>query len=173
MDRGLVHIYCGDGKGKTTAALGLALRACGRGKKVLMLQFLKGHDTGELKSIEHIPNFEVIKGPEKIKFLSAMDEKEKSEARDMYGKLFEKATKKADEYDMLILDEAIGAVGGGIIDKNRLVDFIKNKPKKLELVLTGRNPDSELMALADYISEIKKVRHPYDKGITARKGIEL
>lgn len=170
--KGLVHIYCGDGKGKTTAAMGLAVRAAGNGLKVLILQFLKDGRTGELASFEKLENVTVIRGKGIMKFTFKMNEEEKTEAFQVHTENLQKVIDTAENYNMVILDEAVGACGCGLLDKQMLLHFLDNRPEGLEVVLTGRNPAQELLDRADYISEIKKIRHPYDEGIQARKGIE-
>lgn len=173
-DGGLIHIYCGDGKGKTTAALGLAVRCSGHGNKVLLVQFLKSRPTGELKSLALIPNIEIMRGKENKKFTFQMTEEEKRVVLENHKQLFAKVTEKCttEKIDLLILDEIIGACNTGVFDEDELIKFIKNKPAELELVMTGRNPDSRLTELADYVSEICKRKHPFEKGIPARTGVE-
>lgn len=170
--KGLVHIYFGDGKGKTTAAMGLAVRAAGSGFNVLILQFLKNGKTGELASLKRLENVTVIRGKGGMKFVCNMSEKEKKEALRIHTENLKEAMEQAENYQMVILDEALGACACGLLDHNLLCGFLDNKPEGLEVVLTGRNPSQELLDRADYISEIKKLRHPYDKGVLARKGIE-
>lgn len=173
-DGGLIHIYCGDGKGKTTAAIGLAVRCSGHGNHVLIVQFLKSRPTGELKSLALLPNIEVMRGKETKKFTFQMNDEEKAEVKREHLALFEKVKQKcADEHiDLLILDEVIGACNTGVFDQVALINFLKNKPKDLEVVLTGRNPASELVELADYVSEVCKRKHPFERGIPARTGVE-
>lgn len=175
MELGLIHIYCGDGKGKTTAAMGLGMRAVGRDKKVLLTQFLKDNETGELNSIEKLgANFEVLKGIPVKKFFKFMSPEEQMVTRKEHEERFDEVTKKAidENYDLLILDEIIASTNLELIPLDELIRFLKNKPKGLEVVLTGRNPDERLIELADYVSEIKAVKHPYEKGINSRVGIE-
>lgn len=173
-DGGLIHIYCGDGKGKTTSAIGLAVRCSGHGNKVLFVQFLKAWRTGELNSLALIPSIEVMRAKETPKFTFQMNDEEKKEVTREHLALFEIVRKKCvdEKIDLLILDEIVGACDKGVFDKEALVDFLKNKPQELEVVMTGRNPFEELIELADYISEICKRRHPFNKGIPARAGIE-
>ena len=174
--KGLIHIYTGDGKGKTTAAIGLGVRACGRGMKVMMAQFLKSAPTGEVYSLKSLePDFVLCRGTGSKKFTWQMDESEKVQAAAEQQAIFNYAVNAAQngECDLLILDEVLGAITTGMIEKEQLVSFIRNKPDKLELVLTGRNADPELIGLADYVSEIMAVKHPAEKGIHARKGIEF
>ncbi len=183
---GLVHIYCGDGKGKTSAAAGLAVRAAGRGIPVIIARFLKTDDSGEVPVLEKIPGITVIPCEEKFGFVNAMDEDTKERATRYNRQLFERASEAA--YDMsasggdpdqdsdvncvLILDEIITAINFGMIPEEDVTDFLEKRPAGLETVLTGRDPSKRLLQEADYISRIDKVRHPYDRGITARKGIE-
>lgn len=174
--KGLVHIYTGDGKGKTTAAIGLGVRACGRGMKVFMAQFLKGTPTGEMFSLKALePGFTLFRGTETKKFVWEMNEAEKAESAAEQKSILDYAFKKAyeGECDLLILDEILGAISAGMIDEKEVINFIKSKPKNIELVLTGRGASCGLIELADYVSEIRAVRHPAGKGIKARKGIEF
>lgn len=172
--QGLIHIYCGDGKGKTTCAIGLALRCAGAGKKVAFVQFLKNGDSSEIESLKKISNIKVCFCDTCYGFLNTLSDKEKECAREDYTNLFFAATeKKAKEADLLILDEVIGACNSGIIPEKKLIEFLKNKPQKLEVVLTGRDPSENLIKEAHYITEMKNIRHPYDSGIPARRGIEF
>lgn len=171
---GLIHIYCGDGKGKTTAALGLSIRAAGAGFKVFILQFLKNRDTSELDSLRLIPNIEIIRGKESNLFTFSMTEEQKIKSKEIHIKNFEIAKRIAfnGECDVLVLDEVIGAYNRNLLDREDLLNFLDNKPENLEVIMTGRNPDEELIKRADYVSEIQKIKHPFDKGIGSRKGIE-
>lgn len=174
MEQGLIHIYCGDGKGKTTACIGLAMRCAGRGNKVLLVQFLKSRLSGELKSLEYVPKIEVMRGKETKKFTFQMTDHEKQQVLLEHEQLFKKVLEKCQEekIDLLILDEIIGACNTGVFDAVSLLEFLKNKPLNMEIVLSGRNPQQELVELADYVSEVKKIKHPYEKGVPARTGIE-
>lgn len=175
MGKGLVHIYCGEGKGKTTASIGLATRAAGDGKKVIVTQFLKGRPSGEVASLSALPGVEVLRSPEIKKFAWEMDDQEKAEARKQYCDLLEAAIARAlaGGCDLLILDESLGACSCAFLDEADLLRFISEKPEALEVVLTGRGPSQALIDAADYVTEMKKVKHPFDKGIPARKGIEF
>lgn len=168
---GRIHIYTGDGKGKTTAALGLALRAYGAGLKVMVVQFLKGRDTGELGPLARL-GIPVVRSSVE-KFIPDMTPAEREECRKEQHACLEEARKAAAACDLLVLDEAIGAAASGMIGPQELLHFVQNKPAHTELVLTGRGAPSELIALADYVSEIRSVKHPYDKGVPARRGIEF
>ena len=174
MEKGLIHIYCGDGKGKTTASLGLAVRAAGRGFKVLILQFLKSQDTGEIPTLEKIPEITVLRSNKVFGFTFQMTDQEKEECRAVHDELLEQGIRMAQsgQTDLLILDEIISTCNYNLVNGDNLINFLKNKPATMEVVLTGRNPSEELLEIADYVSEIKKVKHPYDRGIKARIGIE-
>lgn len=171
---GLIHIYCGDGKGKTTAAVGLAVRCAGRAYKVLLVQFLKSRDSGELYSLAKLPDIEVMRGKESKKFTFQMNEEEKHALLIEHNKMFEQVLEKIKNggYSLLILDEVIGALNAKVFEMPKLIEFLRHKPENLEVVLTGRNPAPELVEIADYVSEMRKVKHPMDKGIMAREGIE-
>ena len=171
---GLIHIYCGDGKGKTTAAVGLAVRCAGRGNKVLLVQFLKSRDSGELYSLAKLPDIEVMRGKESKKFTFQMNEEEKHALLIEHNKMFEQVLAKIKNggYSLLILDEVIGALNAKVFEMPKLIEFLRHKPENLEVALTGRNPAPELVEIADYVSEMRKVKHPMDKGIMAREGIE-
>ena len=148
---GLVHLYCGDGKGKTTAAMGLAMRAAGRGLRVLIVQFLKSTQTGELEILKLLPQVKVLRSSEQLGFTFRMNEEQKRRAAVIQQQLFAGAKEQMQDTDLLILDEVMAAINAGMLQTD---------------------PPPELIELADYISEIKKVKHPFDKGIAARNGIE-
>ena len=196
---GLVHIYTGHGKGKTTASLGLAIRAIGQGFKVCMIQFLKGGSyTGEFVAAKDIlPKLEIhqfgkecIKSAKQLKLFGfsngnvvrnsrfcgdcrycfTIDNEEKIAAQEGLS-LASKKTSSGD-YDVVILDEICGAINEGLVDVEDVLNIIKNKYKKTELVLTGRDAPKELIKAADYVSDVKKIIHPFDKGVEARRGIE-
>jgi cob(I)alamin adenosyltransferase len=173
--KGLVHIYTGNGKGKTSAAIGLGIRACGSGLKVLMVQFLKSADTGELKSLGKLaPEFEIFRTEEIKGFIWNMNEEQKEIAGRVIHKTFKSAVESAmrGQCDVLIMDEIMASISNGFLNKNDVSSFIKNKPEWLEVVMTGRNAPDELIELADYVSDINEIKHPFSKGINARKGIE-
>lgn len=171
---GLIHIYCGDGKGKTTAALGLALRACGNGYKVILVQFLKSQHTSELDILSSIENLEVLRSKKSDKFTWNLTDDEKRALTEENISIFKKVVSSIehDKKTLVIFDEIIGAINTKLIEEALVLDFLKNKPLNAEVVLTGRNPDDKLLGLADYVSEIKKIKHPFDSGISAREGIE-
>ncbi|MCC8059231.1 MAG: cob(I)yrinic acid a,c-diamide adenosyltransferase [Clostridiales bacterium] len=172
--KGLVHIYCGDGKGKTSAALGLAVRAAGRGLRVLIVRFLKNDDSGEVPVLGGIPGVTVLPCARSFGFVFRMSEEEKQEAAIWFGGLFGDACERAvrEDYDVLVCDELVGACSLGMVDETAVLDFLQNRPEKLEVVLTGRGPSQKLLELADYVSEITMRKHPYTAGVAARRGIE-
>jgi cob(I)alamin adenosyltransferase len=172
---GLVHIYTGNGKGKTTAAVGLGVRAYGRGFKVLLVQFLKGTDTGELNTLKLLePDFTVHRNDEIKKFIWDMTPDEIEDTKKIQQNIFNfgKDAIMSGKWDLVIMDEIMAAITLEFVELQDVIDLVKNKPKKVELVMTGRNAPDELVELADYVSEIKPVKHPMEKGIKARKGIE-
>lgn len=170
---GLIHIYSGDGKGKTTAAIGLAVRAAGRGKKVLIARFLKNDDSGEVAGLKQINGIQLLPCEKQFGFFFQMTDKQKEEAGVYYLELFKKSIALVKEnVDLLILDEIMAACNYQLVEEQQLVDFLQNKPKDLEVVLTGRNPSEALIQLSNYHSEIKMRKHPYEEGIAAREGIE-
>ena len=166
----MVHLYCGDGKGKTTAAMGLAMRYAGNGGKVLIFQFLKDNTSSERRSMSDIKNITLMEGMNDIKFVWNMTEEEKEDIKGYYNSVIEKLS-GTEGYGMVILDEAVAAVNTGLIDERRLIDIVECQPEK-EWVITGREPSERLMDMADYVTEMVKIRHPFDKGEKARKGIE-
>lgn len=171
---GCVHIYCGDGKGKTTAAIGLAVRAAGRGRRVLIARFLKTDDSGEVMALEKIPKIKVLPCRKTFGFYSRMSEEQKQEAAVYYRELFQSAWTQAVEesYDMLILDESMAVCNYGLVPEELLISCLQERPERLEVVLTGRNPSEALTELADYVSEIQMKKHPFTQGLMAREGIE-
>ena len=174
--KGLIHLYYGDGKGKTTAALGLALRAAGCGKNVVIVEFIKNWTCGEHNSISQISNIVLFRGKAAGgKFIHEMTDEEKQETKESQDESLKNALAliEAGKCDLLILDEAIDAHRLGVLDAGLLEELIYNKPDMLELVITGHNPDERLLIQADYITEMVKRKHPYDEGISARQGIEF
>ena len=171
---GRIHIYCGNGKGKTTCGMGLCVRAAGYGFRVLIYQFMKNNATSERAAMEHLENITFLPGLEHEKFSMRMTDEEKAQRRMFYAEQFRKATQTAvqDGYDVLFLDEIVYTIRAGLFDEAMLIDFLKNKPEHLEVILTGRDPSPGLIELADYVSEIRKVKHPFDRGLPARRGIE-
>lgn len=172
-EKSCVHLYCGNGKGKTTAGMGLCVRAAGSGKRVLIYQFMKDNSSSELKALDKLSNITRIEGPEMAKFTFQMTPQEMRKEYERNNCRFHEVTEKAGLYDLLFLDEAIYAIKLGLLDEQLVLDFLKNRPGWLEVVLTGRNPSPALMEAADYITEMKKIKHPFDQGCRSRKGIEF
>ena len=172
--QGLIHIYCGDGKGKTTAALGQAVRSAGRGMPVVIARFLKQEDSGEVEILKHIPGIQVISCTRSFGFSWTMTPEERRQAEEYYGQMLEQAfaLAPAGEKGLLVLDEGIGAAAMGFISEDRLIQLLDERQDQLEVILTGRGPSKALLDRGDYITEMKALRHPYEKGISAREGIE-
>lgn len=174
-DLGQIHLYTGDGKGKTTAAVGLAVRARGFGLSVWFVQFLKSGKSNELPMLEQI-GVKVISGQIHEKFSIVLTNDERKDATKENDERFDMVTAAAKngEMDVLILDEAVGAAfRAKLLSAAALIDFVQNKPENLELVLTGRDPSPELIELVDYHTEMLMRKHPYEtKKLQAREGIE-
>lgn len=169
------HIYYGDGKGKTTAAIGLAVRAAGSKMKVLFVQFLKTEFSGERHILSHTENVTLTFCPLELKFTFDMDDKEKAQAAKIFKGIFDNAitTALTEKYDMVVLDEVFEAINAHMLSESEVYEFITNAPSSMEIVMTGHNPPQKFMDCADYITEFKKIKHPYDRGITGRIGIEF
>jgi len=169
---GLVQVYTGNGKGKTSAAFGLALRATGRGLKVYVIQFIKGgFDYGELYAVKQLANLK-LKAFGRGKFIT-----EKPPEKVDVGcarEAFELAKKvvASGEYDIVILDEINVALNLKLIKVGDVIELVRNKPKHVELVLTGRRAHPEIIEMADLVTEMKEIKHPFRKGVPPRKGIE-
>lgn len=170
---GRIHIYCGDGKGKTTAAIGLAVRTAGAGKKVVFTQFFKDGSSSEIKVLQGVENIQVMHSNTVRGFWKQMTDTQKATVSADYTRFFGEITQSVKNTDLLVLDEIISACNHGAVAETALTEFLCSKPKTLEVVLTGRNPSDDLMSLADYVTQMQKIKHPYDCGITARKGIEF
>lgn len=172
---GLLHIYCGDGKGKTTAAIGLAVRAAGAGIRVHFAQLLKGGETSELAVLDRIPGLTVERCDRDYGFTFRMSEEEKARLTECHNRILTNALglMERGEVGLLILDEFNAAYAYSLLDRALAERIVLRKPEAAELVLTGRNPDPRFVDAADYVSEIGAVKHPFERGITARKGIEF
>ncbi len=165
----MIHIYCGDGKGKTTAAIGLAVRMAGYNKKVLFMQFLKGSYTGELEILQK--SVTVMRCDKNYGFFRSMTDSDKENIIKCHNENLEYVLKNMDSFDMIVLDEIFAAYNYDLANKEKVKEIVEKY--KGELVMTGREPQEWFVEKADYVSEIKKIKHPYDKGITAREGIEF
>ncbi|MGL5821365.1 MAG: cob(I)yrinic acid a,c-diamide adenosyltransferase [Sarcina sp.] len=172
---GYTQVYTGDGKGKTTAAMGLAFRAAGNEMNVKIIQFLKGTKTGELQAISKFDNIELFRFQTTTKFTWDLNEEElikyKEETREAY--YFAQKCSREANCDVLILDEIMGAIHGGFVSEEEVCDLIKNKNSNIELILTGRNALESIINLADLVTEMKPIKHYMDKGVNARRGIEF
>ena len=173
-NKACVHLYCGDGKGKTTAAVGLAVRFAGRGGKVVLAQFLKDGTSGECRALAKLDTVTMLAANPVRKFSFQMNEEEKQRTADAVQRTFAASTGYAvrEGVGLLILDEVCAAISCGFLDEQAVLDFLDSRPDTLEVVLTGRDPSEALQARADYITEMAKRRHPFDGGVAAREGIE-
>ncbi len=172
IEKGLVQVYTGNGKGKTSAAFGLALRAIGRGLKVYIIQFIKGgFDYGELYVIDRLPNL-TLKAFGQGKFITEFPPSSKDKEIAKETLQLAKEVVQSGEYDIVILDEINVALSLHLIKTEEVIELIKNKPKHVELVLTGRYAPKEIIEIADLVTEMKEIKHPFQKGIPPRKGIE-
>ena len=180
----MIHLYTGDGKGKTTAAIGLSVRAAGAGLKVVFAQFMKGRDTSELKSLSSLEGITIVRNDKDLGWFN----KDNADQANEYTKVHNAILDEIETFimngqcDVLILDEVTYPYNYGIIDKERLEKLIEGAISSedsddgsfsgIELVLTGRDAPQFMTEAADYITEMKKIKHPYDKGVNARIGIE-
>jgi len=171
LKKGFIHVYTGNGKGKTTAAIGVGIRATGEGLKVIMIQFMKGRRYSEIDALQHIKNFTVVQFG-RDEFVS----KEKPDQIDIdlaqKGLLYTKDVVQNGLYDLVILDEINVAVDFHLISLEDLITLIAMKPETVELVLTGRYASPEIIKHADIVSEILEIKHPYQTGVQSRKGID-
>ena len=168
---GLVQVYTGPGKGKTTASLGLAFRASGRGLEVLMIQFLKPPENyGEHLAAEKVPNFTILplgldhmvsKVPKEIDIKAARETFQRAREEIYSGK-----------YDLVILDEINNTMSWNLLDPKEVIEMLKGRPDNVEIVLTGRGAPKEIIEYADLVTEMNIIKHPFDRGVRARKGIE-
>jgi len=170
--QGLVEVFTGNGKGKTSAALGTAIRALGHNLRVYIIFFMKGrYPYGEREILSRLPNigFSVF-GEDYFVDKDNIKPEEKEDAREALNKAREVIN--SGNYDVVILDEINVAAGWNLLDTDDVLQLIENKPKNVELILTGRYADKRLIEAADLVTEMVKVKHPYDRGVKARRGIE-
>ncbi len=172
LERGLIEVYTGDGKGKTTAALGLALRAAGHGFKVYIIQFMKGWPNyGELEAVKHLPGV-TLRQFGRAEFVDR-DNPDPEDVRMAHDALrYASDAMESGEYDIVILDEINVALDFGLIALEEVLRLLDAKPPTLELVLTGRNAHAEIIRRADLVTEMLNIKHPYAQGVAARRGIE-
>ena len=172
----MVHIYTGDGKGKTTAALGLSFRAAGRGRRTVFLEFLKNGNSGEVLLAKSVTNIEIRC------FQTSVDgffwnmtetEREKLKTETQAGFSYAKQCVQNGLCDMLVLDEIAGCIANGLILENDVLSLLNAHGQSIEIVLTGRDFSNEILSAADYVSEIRAVKHPYETGTAPREGIEF
>ena len=171
MDKGCIHIYCGDGKGKTTAAMGLALRAAGQGFAVGIAQFLKDGSSGECRALAGQAGVVLFPFLPEVPFTFAMTPEQRDEAARFYAGLLESVGQRRD-LDLVVLDEVLDAVGTGLLEEEALLSLLRCRPEGQEIVLPGRNPSARLQEAADYITDMRALKHPYASGQAARRGGE-
>jgi cob(I)alamin adenosyltransferase len=171
--RGLVQVFTGNGKGKTTAALGTVLRATGHGHSVFIIFFMKGdYAYGEYEALSRLPGVEFVTyGFRRLTDPTNIRPEEREQARQAMEKAREAVT--GGRYDLVVLDEINVAVGFGLIEMEEVLRLVEDKPPDVELILTGRYADNRLLEVADLVTEMVKVKHPFDEGVRARKGIEF
>jgi len=173
LDKGLVQIFTGDGKGKTSAAMGTVIRALGQGMKVCMVVFMKGdHPSGEWTFLSKIPDVRIARyGLGTLVDLANIKPEEKEQAREALT--FTRQAMLSNNYDIVVMDEVNVAVSWKLIELDEVIRLLRDKPPHVELILTGRQADTRLVELADLVTECTKIKHPFDKGIKARRGIEF
>ncbi|MBD7913690.1 cob(I)yrinic acid a,c-diamide adenosyltransferase [Clostridium sp. Sa3CUN1] len=175
LEKGLVQIYTGEGKGKTTAAIGQGIRAYGNGLKVYMLQFLKGGKTGELKTIDELgDNFKIFRFEKPKDFTWNLTDEEKEELRleIREGYNFILDVIKENKCDVLIIDEVMAVLSNKFLSVEEVTYIIDNKPETMELILTGRNVPKEILEKSNLVTEMKCIKHYFSEGVPAREGIE-
>lgn len=189
--RNMIQLYCGEGKGKTTAAVGAAVRAAGNDRNVIFVQFMKGRQTGEVRILNEISCVKVLRSNEDFGFFSGMSEEQKRKLTEIHNRMLQEIDMLlgSGSADFVVLDEITHAVRYGLVDMERLQHILAyGKTKRAEsasqemeeataeidceIILTGREPSEELLGYSDYVSEIRCVRHPYREGVAARPGIE-
>lgn len=171
----MIHFYCGDGKGKTTAAMGLAVRAAGRGKRVFIVQFLKSTPSGEVMFFENTPAITLCRGKAGPGFTFNMSDEDMRETRRIHDENMQRGMQavRDGECDLLVLDEVGDAYSLDLLDKDALLTFLAEYGARAEIVMTGHKPIDALVDAADYVTVMQKQKHPYDKGVNARVGVEF
>ena len=168
--RGYIHLYTGNGKGKTTAALGLAMRASGAGKSIFIAQFVKGKPYSEHEAIKHLPEITIMQFGLDCFIINNPTEKDIKAAQTGFN--YVKKISEENKHDIIILDEITIALHYKLIDINDVLQFLKNKYSQTEIILTGRFAPDKLIDAADLVTEMKEIKHYYNNGVEARKGIE-
>lgn len=168
----MIHIYYGDGKGKSTAACGLTARAAGSEMKVLFVQFLKAGTSAEMKILQTVKNIEFLLPPRHFGWYKSLSEEQRAALKADYNEMLAEVQECAAQTDLIVLDEVLWAYKFEMLDRETLLSFLKAQGHQREIVLTGREAPPELLALSDYATNMQKVHHPFDTGIGARKGIE-
>lgn len=172
-EEGLIIVYTGEGKGKTTAALGLAIRSAGWNKKVAIIQFIKGFkETGEWKFISNLKQIEIFQTLETNIPAISIPKEIHREGCKKATKLFQNLIRE-NQHDILILDEINNAMFYDLVEAGEIIEILKSRPAKQTVVLTGRNVPPEIVKIADLVTEMKEIKHPYKKGIQAKKGIDF
>ncbi len=171
----MIHAYMGEGKGKTTSAMGLALRASGRSKSVVIAQFLKGNTSGEILQFENIDGVQIFKLPEDIPFVFQMSEEVKQKTLNEHNRIFQKAVHfvNAGYCEVLVLDELSAAIETNLIATQKVRNFLESIPADIEVIITGRNMPHWILDCADYVTEMVLKKHPFNNGCLAREGIEF
>ena len=170
---GRIQLYTGCGKGKTTAAVGLTVRLIGRGGTAVFAQFLKGENSGERAVLACLDGVNLLPVPSEIKFVFQMTSREKEACAQAARGQFLHACEAAASCDLLVLDEALDAIETGMLAEDTVLEFLRCKPAALEVVLTGRRASDAMKAMADYVMRVDSEKHPYEKGLPARAGIEF
>ena len=175
MQKGCTQLYYGDGKGKTTAAMGQIVRCVGHGFKVLVYQFLKEPNSGEVSIIRSLPGVDYIENEGPIPFMFNLTPEQQEFYKEKFQKKFDEVREKyfTGNYDLVVLDEVNYAIHFGMLDTAEVAELIKARPARLNMILTGRYAPQELIDLADTVTEMTLVKHAFQKGIRARKGIEF
>lgn len=171
----MLHIYHGDGKGKTTAGFGMALRQLNYGKRIVIAQFLKDGSSGEMCCLRQLlpkERIQLYAQPLPKAFFIQMNEKEQQHTKAQQQRLWKQAVEGMKTADYVLLDELLDAIGLKLIAEKEVIEVLKQKKGEAELVLTGRNPSAALLELADYVTEMKAHKHPFQKGAAAREGVE-
>ena len=171
----MLQIYYGNGKGKTTACIGAAVRAAGHNYKVLIAQFLKCENSGERKVLSKIDNITLLPCPVKMDFVFNLSESQKAQISKLCMDIFNTAVNTAltQKYDMVIFDELLTAIDLNIMPESEVYSLLTNAPHNIEIICTGNNATEKIIEIADYVSKVVKIKHPYDNGIEARSGIEF